>query len=341
MNMTKTLYWKNNRLYILDQLLLPHSIRYICCLNHRDVYRAIKTMAIRGAPAIGVAAAFGIALAAQEKKFKSLDDLKRHIKKSSAYLFSSRPTAVNLSWALERMGALLDGKHTDANALSKCIVAEAKRVYEEDIIINRAIGDNGAELLKKGSIVMTHCNAGALATAGYGTALGVIRSAHSQSKINHVFVDETRPYLQGARLTAWELLQEKIPYTLITDNMSGHIMKTCKVNAVIVGADRIASNGDTANKIGTYALSILAAHHGIKFYIAAPTSTIDWRIASGDEITIEERSAREVLYVGKKLIAPAKSAVRHPAFDVTPAKLITAIITEKGIFKPGELKNIL
>ena len=335
--MIKTLYWKDNSLYVLNQLLLPGRVAYLRCRTCRDVYRAIKDMAVRGAPAIGVAAAFGMALAAIEKDFRSLAAMKAWLSRAAQFLASSRPTAVNLSWALKRMNAVADAQFSGIDALRRALIGESKKIYEEDILINRAIGDNGAALLAKDSVIITHCNAGALATAGYGTALGVIRSAFKQGKIKYVLVDETRPYLQGARLTAWELMKERIPYKLITDNMAGYLMKTCKVNAVIVGADRIAANGDTANKIGTYSLSILAKYHGIPLYVAAPTSTVDVHTPDGDGIVIEERSAKEVLCVNKMFIAPKQSQVRHPAFDVTPAGLIRAIITEKGVFAPSAI----
>lgn len=338
--MIQTLYWENNKLYILNQLLLPAKIRYICCKNYRDVAKAIKDMAIRGAPAIGVAAAFGIVLALQEKKYTKITDLKRCVESASEMLASTRPTAVNLFWAIERMKNLFNCSTCNTETIYKNFKTEALNIYKEDIEINQSIGLYGASLLKKNSKILTHCNAGALATAGYGTALGVIRSAYSSGKIQMVFVDETRPYLQGARLTAFEMKEEGIPYCLITDNMAGHIMKTEAVNAVIVGADRIAVNGDTANKIGTYSLSILAKYHKIPFYIVAPTSTIDFNMSQGDKIVIEERSSKEVLYINGRSIAPYGTIARHPGFDVTPAKNITAIITEKGIFKPQEIKKL-
>lgn len=320
--MVKTLYWKNGKLFILEQRLLPGKVKFVACRTYQDVARCIKEMVIRGAPAIGVAAAFGVALAALKGA---------PVAKAVKELGATRPTAVNLFWALERMKKVKGGP--------AAMLAEAKRIYADDIAINKRMGAYGAKLLKKGSVVLTHCNAGALATAGYGTALGVIRAAKKQGKIKLVYVDETRPYLQGARLTAWELKQEKIPYRLITDNMAGHMMKTGGVSAVITGADRVAANGDAANKIGTYSLSILAKYHGIPFYIAAPLSTIDLKTKSGSGIKIEERSTDEVIYVNGKLIAPKGTVARHPGFDVAPAENITGIITEYGVIKPKDIKR--
>lgn len=338
--MVKTLYWKNGKLFILEQRLLPAKIKYVPCSSYQDVARCIKDMAIRGAPAIGVAAAYGIALAARQKKFSSYNELKRFLVTAAGVLGATRPTAVNLFWALARMKTRIESLKGDVPRAIREITAEAEKIYKEDIEINKKIGAFGAKLLKKNSVVLTHCNAGALATAGYGTALGVIRTARKQGKIKLVYVDETRPYLQGARLTAWELKQEKIPYCLITDNMAGHLMKTCPIKAVIVGADRVAANGDVANKIGTYPLSILAKYHGIPFYVAAPASTIDLKTKTGADIKIEERSAGEVTYIHGKLIAPAGTPARHPGFDVSPAKNITAIITEYGVFPPQRIKDV-
>lgn len=335
------MFWKNSKLYLLDQLLLPSKVMYICCADYRAVEHAIKDMNVRGAPAIGVAAAFGVALAAKALTTASLETAKKQLDKAVKALASTRPTAVNLFWALERMKSVIDKhKQGGVKALRAALEKEAVKLCAQDIAINKRIGSNGARLLKKNSVILTHCNAGALATAGYGTALGVIRSARKAGKVKLVIVDETRPYLQGARLTAWEMKQEKIPYVLITDNMAGHMMKTAGINAVIVGADRIAANGDTANKIGTYALSILAKYHKIPFYIAAPVSTVDLKTPGGGKIVIEERSSDEVLYINGRSIAPAGGKARHPGFDVTPAGNITAIITEKGVFKPGEIRRV-
>lgn len=294
-------------------------------------------MSIRGAPAIGCAAAFGLTLAAQERVFKRPTDHIAFLEKARRVLGETRPTAVNLFWALERMARVY--KNPATKDIFETLEQEALAIHAEDIASCHAIGDGGARLLPKNAVVLTHCNAGALATAGYGTALGVIRSAHAAGKIKRVYVDETRPYLQGARLTAWELAQEGIPYEIITDNMAGHIMKTEKVAAVVVGADRIAANGDTANKIGTYSLAILAQYHKVPFYVAAPFSTVDSKTSTGDRIPIEDRSIEEVVKFRGLSIAPKGARARHPAFDVTPAKLITSIITERGTFAPEHLPH--
>lgn len=337
----KTLFWKGNTLHLLDQLALPCKIEYKQCKTYTDVSESIKNMIIRGAPAIGVAGAFGVLLAGiKASRLSPLEKLS-YIKKASTVLISSRPTAINLKWAVERMMKVSE-KSINLNPQNYIneLEQEALNMYDEDIAINKKMAEFGARLLKKDSTVLTHCNAGALATAGYGTALGVIRTAYKEGKIKNVFVDETRPYLQGARLTTWELQQEKIPCTLITDNMAGYIMKTAKIDAVIVGADRVALNGDVANKIGTYSLSILAKYHKIPFYVVAPSSTIDLNTTYGSKIVIEERSADEVLKINGKEIAPKGTAVRHPSFDITPASNITMIITEKGVFKPNKISTL-
>jgi len=322
--------WTGNTLQLLDQRRLPREVVWSDCHSASEVAAAIRDMVVRGAPAIGVAAAFGMALAAQrgDDLARAADELKR-----------ARPTAVNLAWAVDRM--LLCGadipvcpNHNDRQeCLSHTLVAEAQRMFDEDVEANRRIGRNGAELLAQNVTVLTHCNAGALATAGYGTALGVIRAAVEGGKQVAVYADETRPYLQGARLTAWELQQDGIDVTLITDSMAGHFFQRKQFNAVIVGADRIAANGDTANKIGTYTVAVLAHAHNVPFYVAAPWSTIDLSTPDGEAIPIEERSAAEVTSIGNVAIAPENIAVRHPAFDVTPARLITAIITDRGVVR--------
>jgi methylthioribose-1-phosphate isomerase len=301
-------------LFLLDQRLLPREEVWLECRTASAVADAIRTMVVRGAPAIGVSAAFGMAMAARagEDLQAAAEELKR-----------SRPTAVNLAWAVDRMLA-----HTGDPT------SEAERILEEDVAANRAMGRFGAELLGATSTVLTHCNAGALATGGYGTALGVIRAAIESGRHVAVFADETRPYLQGARLTAWELQRDGIDVTLITDNMAGHFFQQGQFDAVIVGADRIAANGDTANKIGTYTVAVLANAHGVPFYVAAPLSTIDPACPTGAEIPIEERSANEVAELNGTRMAPVGISVRHPAFDVTPARLITAIITERGVLRP-------
>ncbi len=347
--------WESSFLEVLDQRLLPGTIKTIRCHSPADVAQVIRDMAVRGAPAIGCCAAYGMALAikknsksqALNSKHKGIPYLEfrisslelRQLTAAAHLLKAARPTAVNLAWAVDKMMNFASDLSTGGN-LFRAMVDEAKRIESQDVHANRAIGKWGASLLKKNSIVLTHCNAGALATAGYGTALGVIREGHSKGKIKKVFVDETRPYLQGARLTAWELDQEHIPHELITDNMAAHFMKTEKVAAVIVGCDRVAANGDTANKIGTYGVAVLARYHGIPFYVAMPVSTLDLTINSGAEIPIEDRSSDEVVMVGKMRIAPLHTRARHPAFDVTPASLITAIITEHGVVKPPYTKNL-
>ena len=300
--------WRGDRLELLDQRLLPEKKVYVACRTAEQVARAIKDMVVRGAPAIGCAAAFGVVLG-------------KGAPKAYEVLAKSRPTAVNLFWALERMKRASDSRGG--------LEAEARAIYEEDVAANRAIGELGAKLIAERARIMTHCNAGALATAGYGTALGVIRSA--RDKNISVIANETRPYLQGARLTAWEMVQEKIPCTLITDNMAGHLMSKGEVDVVIVGADRIAANGDVANKIGTYSLAVMAQRHGIPFYVAAPLSTFDPKIPDGSHIPIEERAADEVTGYRETRWAPKGVLVRNPAFDVTPAELITGIICEKGV----------
>jgi len=307
------LRWQDDTLFLLDQRLLPGREEWVPCRSASAVAEAIRTMVVRGAPAIGVSAAFGMAMASLqgEDLAAAADELKR-----------ARPTAVNLAWAVDRMLA-----HEGDP------VAEAQRILDEDVEANRRMGQHGAALLGQSSTVLTHCNAGALATGGYGTALGVIRAAIENGKHVAVFADETRPYLQGARLTAWELQRDGIDVTLITDNMAGHFFQQGQFDAVIVGADRIAANGDTANKIGTYTVAVLANAHGIPFYVAAPLSTIDPRCPSGAEIPIEERSASEVTDILGTRMAPEGVNARHPAFDVTPVRLITAIITERGVLR--------
>jgi methylthioribose-1-phosphate isomerase len=305
--------WRGDRLELLDQRLLPEKTVYVACRSAAEVAQAIRDMVVRGAPAIGCAAAFGVVLA-------------KGAPEAYEVLRNSRPTAVNLFWALERMKKAQD------------LEKEALAIYEEDLAANRAIGRIGAELIRERARVMTHCNTGALATAGYGTALGVIRA--SKGKNISVIANETRPYLQGARLTAWELVQEGIPCTLITDSMAGHLMSQGEVDVVVVGADRIAANGDVVNKIGTYALAVLAQRHGIPFYVAAPLSTFDPSIADGSRIPIEERPADEVTGYRGTRWAPEGVGVRNPAFDVTPAELVTGIISEKGIASPPYPESI-
>ena len=330
--MIKTIFWKNNTVVMIDQNVLPAVERQVVCSNYKQVIAAIKDLTVRGAPAIGVAAAMGAALGAQVLAREPSEKFQIKFNRICDEIAKARPTARNLFWALERMKqylgeAIISGKQNLAAELAK----EAKRICAEDIDINRQMGRNGREFFTDGDNILTHCNAGALATAGYGTALGVIRAAYEQGKKLHIYVDETRPVLQGARLTAWEMMKEKIPATLITDNMAGFLMQQGRINKIIVGADRIAANGDTANKIGTYSLAVLAKAHWIPFYIAAPLSTFDFSLKTGAAIPIEERQADEVTCFRGVQAAPRGMKVYNPAFDVTPAKLISAIITERGI----------
>lgn len=335
------------KLLVLDQLLIPHQEKWIHCIRHQQVADCIRNMNVRGAPAIGCVAAYGLVLAACEKEFHSQKLLYGYLKRASQTLASTRPTAVNLFWALERMMNSLnqisfDGKNEKEKnkIIREFLEKEANDIYEEDLAANYRMGELGASLLPKNAVILTHCNAGSLATSGWGTSLGVIRTAYQQGKVKKVLVDETRPYLQGARLTAWELKKDKIPHELITDNMAAHLMKTERVDAVIVGSDRISASGDVANKIGTYGLAVLCKYHKIPFYAAAPISTIDLKIKVGEKIPIEERSIREVTHIRNLAIAPSGVVARHPAFDVTPHQLVTAIITEKGIAKPPSSKTI-
>jgi len=339
--MFKTIEWKNNMVVMIDQRLLPNEEVYRTYMDFLDVAEAIREMVIRGAPAIGVAAAMGIALGAIDVKSKERKEFVKQFNHICNVMAHTRPTAVNLFWAIDRMKRIVkENPKLGADELKERLVEEAKRIYEEDIEINRQMGRHGSKLIKNRATVLTHCNAGALATAGYGTALGVIRAAIEEGKKIKVFADETRPFLQGSRLTAWELMKDGIDTTLITDNMSGYIMKKGLIDAVIVGADRIAANGDVANKIGTYSVAVLAKEHKIPFYVAAPISTIDLKIKSGDSIPIEERDIREVTHIKDIPIAPNAVKVKNPAFDVTPNRFVTAIITEKGIVRKPFGKNL-
>ncbi len=327
--------WEGDRLVLLDQTRLPGVEVVREYTRWQDVAEAIRTLVVRGAPAIGVAAAFGLALAARQSAAPSFDPLLDDLETASKGLAATRPTAVNLFWALERMKQVaLASRPLPLDTIRARLLAEAETIREEDIRANRAMGEHGAALVPAGARILTHCNAGALATAGYGTALGVVRSAHAQGKVALVWVDETRPVMQGSRLTAWECVHEGIPHRLIADVAAASVMARGEVDLVVTGADRIAANGDTANKIGTYALAVLAHHHRVPFYVAAPFSTIDPSLATGASIPIEERAAAEVRGLGGALTAPADSPVYNPAFDVTPAALIAAIITERGVFRP-------
>ena len=336
----KTIEWKKDSVRILDQRRLPHEIRYIDCKNASRVAEAIRTLTVRGAPAIGVAAAMGIALAARNLRSRQPGVFHRRMGKVFQEMSQARPTAVNLFWALNRMKGVLDQGPAGIEELSSLLEVEALKIFDEDLEVNRRIGEHGKTLIRDGDRILTHCNAGALATAGHGTALAALYAAWSEGKRFHVFVDETRPLLQGARLTAWELMQEKIPATVITDNMAAWVMKKKGVNLVIVGADRIARNGDTANKIGTYGLAILSKWHGIPFYVAAPTSTVDLNVVNGSEIPIEERDPAEVTHFERRPITPKGTEAFNPAFDVTPQSFIKAIITEKGVIRKPFIKRL-
>jgi methylthioribose-1-phosphate isomerase len=327
--MVETIEWTAAGVVMIDQTRLPLQEQYVTCRDYQEVATAIRDMIIRGAPAIGVAAAMGVAIGVQQASPENLD---AQVEQICSTLAATRPTAVNLFWAIDRMKRLYAGmKGRPIEDIRARLIEEAKLIREEDIAINRAIGSNGAPLVPDHKTVLTHCNAGALATAGYGTALGVIRAAREMGKSIDVFADETRPFLQGARLTVWELQQDGIPTTLITDNMAGHFMKAGRIGCVVVGADRIAANGDVANKVGTYSVAVLAKENGVPFYVAAPISTLDLTLTSGDQIPIEERSAAEVTHVFGNPVAPPGTAVKNPAFDVTPARYVSAIITEKGV----------
>lgn len=335
--MIKTLEWTDQGVMMLDQRLLPTEETYPVFKTYEEVAWAIKEMVVRGAPAIGVAAAMGVALGARDLKTEDETEFDKAFAEICKVIGSTRPTAVNLFWAIERMRNLyasLKKERASLEDIRSRLVDEAKRMHNEDIQANRAMGGHGAELIPDGATVLTHCNAGALATAGYGTALGVIRAAVEAGKRVSVYADETRPFLQGARLTAWELNKEGIPVTLITDNMAGYFLKRGDIDCVVVGADRIAANGDVANKIGTYSVAVLAKENDIPFYVAAPISTLDLNIESGEQIPIEERNEREVTHVKDVQLAPTGINIANPAFDVTPNRYIAAIITERGVARP-------
>ncbi len=340
--MVKTMEWQNDALEILDQTKLPIEISFIKCLTYKRVAEAIKKLEVRGAPAIGAAAGFAMVLAWQQLLKEGRASLQAFAAMRDE-LIAARPTAVNLSWAANKLYSAAETmakQNKDAVEIAAELEKLAIKIYDDDIACNKKMGEYGAELLPPHTRILTHCNAGALATCGWGTALGVIRAVHAHGKIDMVYADETRPLLQGARLTVWELMQDNIPVTVITDNMAAWTMKQKGINAVVTGADRIALNGDTANKIGTYGVALAAKHHGIPFYIAAPVSTFDFNIATGAEIPIEERSADEVKCLQGVVTAPQEAAAFNPAFDVTPAELITGIITEYGVIKPPYLENI-
>ncbi len=334
--MIPTLTWTPEGVRFIDQTKLPLEESYVLATTYEQVADVIVTMVVRGAPAIGVSAAYGVALGTKQTKANTPEEFAPEFEKICARLAGTRPTAVNLFWAIDRMRALfaeLLASGTPLIQIQEKLLAEANAMYDEDIAACKAMGAFGAEFMPDDGGVLTHCNAGALATCGYGTALGVIRAAVERGKRIHVYADETRPFLQGARLTAWELMADGIPTTVICDNMAASLMRQGKIQAVVVGADRIAANGDTANKIGTYNVAILAREHGIPFYVAAPWSTIDLATATGDAIPIEERSAREVTHHAGKQLTPTGVGICNPAFDVTPAKYIAAIITERGALR--------
>ncbi|GAB1723139.1 MAG: S-methyl-5-thioribose-1-phosphate isomerase [Nitrospira sp. CR1.1] len=337
--MVPTVEWKDGAVRLLDQSRLPSQVEFLECRDYRAVAQAIRELKVRGAPAIGVTAAMGVALGAQSLNVDDYHAFVKQVEEICDHLAASRPTAVNLFWAIARMkDTLASLKGKTIAEIKRELIRESQTILDEDIALCKVMGRHGATVLQDGQTVLTHCNAGALATAGYGTALGVIRAAWEEGKHIRVIADETRPVLQGARLTAWELMQDKIPVTLITDNMAGSLMRQGKIQVCVVGADRIAANGDVANKIGTYSVAVLARAHGIPFYVAAPYSTIDLATKTGADIPIEERNPLEVTSIhGSHPVAPTGVAVYNPAFDVTPAELITGIITERGIFKPGEL----
>jgi len=330
--MIKTVEWTNQGVRFIDQRRLPTEEVYVVCRNYEEVAAAIRDMAVRGAPAIGVSAAMGVALGMQQSTATDMAGFSAHFDRVAKLIAETRPTAVNLFWGIRRMKAKFDSLSTRTiPQIKDALVAEAQLMLVEDIAANEAMGKHGAVLMPSSGGVLTHCNAGALATCGYGTALGVIRAAVTAGKQIHVFADETRPFLQGSRLTAWELMQDGIPTTVIADNMAGAMMRQGKIQAVIVGADRIAANGDVANKIGTYSVAVLAKEHDLPFYVAAPWSTVDLNTPDGDHIPIEQRSPREVTHHAGTQVAPTGVMVENPAFDVTPSKYIAAIITERGI----------
>ncbi|MGB9715255.1 MAG: S-methyl-5-thioribose-1-phosphate isomerase [Thermodesulfovibrionales bacterium] len=341
--MIKAIEWINGKVVILDQTKLPFEFTFVECTDYRQIADCIKTMKIRGAPAIGIATAMGIALGAQDIRTENFERFVEGLKPIFNEMLSTRPTAVNIRWAIERIKSLLIKKRSESvERLKELLIEEANKIHEEDIEVNKAIGRWGAGFIKNGFRILTHCNAGSLATGGYGTATAPMLVAKEQGKNFEVFIDETRPLLQGARLTAWELSQEGIPVTLITDNTAGALIKMGEIDLVIVGTDRTARNGDVANKIGTYTLAVLCKEHKIPFYVAAPLSSIDFSILTGDEIPIEERGPEEVTHIlGKYQVAPENIKVKNIAFDVTPNKLVTAIITEKGVFRPKHLKKLM
>lgn len=332
--MIQTLEWTDKGVSFIDQTKLPTEEVYVVCTTYQQVADVIRNMVVRGAPAIGVAAGMGIALGVKNSKAETVGELKKDFDQICKVIGETRPTAVNLFWAIRRMQDKFESLRVRPVAqIKNALIEEARRMHAEDIAANQAMGRHGATLMPSSGGVLTHCNAGALATAGYGTALGVIRAAVEQGKKIHVYADETRPFLQGSRLTAWELMKDGIPTTVISDNMAGAMMKQGKIGAIVVGADRIAANGDVANKIGTYTVAILAKEHGIPFYVAAPISTVDLETPDGSGIPIEQRSSKEVTHIAGKQMVPDGVQIENPAFDVTPARYVAAIITERGVAK--------
>jgi methylthioribose-1-phosphate isomerase len=330
--MIQTLEWTSNGVVFIDQTKLPTEEVYVTCATHQQVANAIRNMIVRGAPAIGVAAAMGIALGVKNSQAENAADLKKEFDQICETIRQTRPTAVNLFWAIRRMQEKFETlRIRPIPQIQQALIEEAQRMHAEDIAANQAMGRHGATLMPSSGGVLTHCNAGALATAGYGTALGVIRAAVEAGKKIHVYADETRPFLQGSRLTAWELMKDGIPTTVISDNMAGVMMQQGKIAAIVVGADRIAANGDVANKVGTYTVAVMAKEHGIPFYVAAPLSTVDFETPDGSKIPIEQRSKKEVTHIGGRQMTPDGVGIENPAFDVTPAKYVAAIITERGI----------
>ena len=332
--MIPTIEWDGQRIRMIDQRKIPAKLGWFICRGYQDVIKAIEKMVIRGAPAIGVAAAMGLALGAASIRVRSWEGFKRRFGKMAAQMVRARPTAVNLKWAVERMSRLVEKMQSKPlEEIKTALRRESEKILAEDIRLNQKMGRNGQKLIHKGARILTHCNAGALATGGYGTALGVIRAAHEAGKRVAVFADETRPWLQGLRLTAFELMEDRIPVTVIADNAAGSLMRQKRIDLVITGADRIAANGDVANKIGTYQVAVLARENRIPFYVAAPLSTIDLSLKTGAMIPVEERAPEEISHFGNKKIGPAGVSVMNPAFDITPNKYVTAIITEKGVVK--------
>ncbi|MBN1527044.1 MAG: S-methyl-5-thioribose-1-phosphate isomerase [Candidatus Omnitrophica bacterium] len=337
----ETIKWERGAVKLIDQTLLPHKVKFITCRDVRTLWRAIRTLQVRGAPAIGIAGGLGVVLGIKDSRAGTSRKLIQEVKKTAGYLASSRPTAVNLFWALERMEKVAeDNSKRPPYEIKKILLKEALRIIDHDKKSCRAMARRGAGLIRSGDTVLTHCNAGGLATADYGTALGVLFEAKKQGKKIKVYADETRPLLQGARLTAWELMHEGIDTTVICDNMAASVMASGKIDKIFVGADRIALNGDAANKIGTYSLAVLAKYHRIPFYMVAPVSSFDLRLKSGKNIPIEERPADEVRTVLGKQVTPKKAKVYNPAFDVTPGELVTAFVTERGIFRPPFARSL-